>query len=311
LQWPFPGAPGILPLQVSRVLQRRQKCGLRKLSVSVSVGQKQNQGIVFFPFGSKRTPLPDSFGTLPVRNSIFSVRLHKRLGKLALLMPQGLQERRLNSALASEGISAEPIYQTVLHLCRTLQLTGDLLEFGAGTGTLATQLSVSHNGGTITCADIRPRPELLPASILWLQTDLNNVIPVPDNSFNIVVSTEVIEHLENPRAIFREFYRLLRPKGVLIVTTPNQESVRSLSGLLMGGHFVAFLGKSYPAHITALLRKDFQRICRETSFNPPKFYYTDSGGIPKLPQIQWQSLTFGLLKGRLFSDNIAIVTRKP
>ena len=153
-----------------------------------------------------------------------------------------------------------------LHLCRTLQLTGDLLEFGAGTGTLATQLIVSHNGGTITCADIRPRPELLPASILWLQTDLNNVIPVPDNSFNIVVSTEVIEHLENPRAIFREFYRLLRPKGVLIVTTPNQESVRSLSGLLMGGHFVAFLGKSYPAHITALISSAF--VVRPPSIRP-------------------------------------------
>jgi hypothetical protein len=94
------------------------------------------------------------------------------------------------------------------------------------------------------------------------------------------------------------------------MTTPNQESVRSFAGLLMGGHFVAFLGRSYPAHITALLRKDFQRICHETCFAPPQFYYTDSGGIPKLPQVHWQSLTFGLLKGRLFSDNLAVVTRK-
>jgi 2-polyprenyl-3-methyl-5-hydroxy-6-metoxy-1,4-benzoquinol methylase len=225
-------------------------------------------------------------------------------------MPESLLEKRFNTALASEGISAEPIYQTVLQLCRTLRLNGDLFEFGAGTGTLAKQLSVSHTDGTITCADIRPRPESLPGSILWVQTDLNNAIPVPANSFDIIISTEVIEHLENPRAIFREFYRLLRSHGVLIVTTPNQESVRSIAGLLMGGHFVAFLGRSYPAHITALLRKDFQRICSETYFDPPRFYYTDSGGIPKLPQIRWQSLTFGLLKGRLFSDNMAVVTQK-
>jgi 2-polyprenyl-3-methyl-5-hydroxy-6-metoxy-1,4-benzoquinol methylase len=139
---------------------------------------------------------------------------------------------------------------------------------------------------------------------------LNYPIPVPDNSYNFVISTEVIEHLDSPRAAFREFYRLLRPGGILIVTTPNKESMRSLAGLLMGGHFVAFLGRSYPAHITALLRKDFQRICRETGFAPPEFYYTDSGGLPKLPQVRWQSLTFGLLKGRLFSDNLAVVTRK-
>jgi 2-polyprenyl-3-methyl-5-hydroxy-6-metoxy-1,4-benzoquinol methylase len=225
-------------------------------------------------------------------------------------VPESLQEKRLQAALASEGISAGPIYQTVLDLCRSLRLHGDLLEFGAGTGTLAKQLSASQPGGTITCADIRPRPASLPANVAWLQTDLNNAIPVPDCSFDIIISTEVIEHLENPRATFREFHRLLRSDGVLIVTTPNQESVRSIAGLLMGGHFVAFLGRSYPAHITALLRKDFERICHGTRFAPPQFYYTDSGGIPKLPHILWQSLTFGLLKGRLFSDNLAVLTRK-
>jgi 2-polyprenyl-3-methyl-5-hydroxy-6-metoxy-1,4-benzoquinol methylase len=225
-------------------------------------------------------------------------------------MTKSLQEKRFDAAVASKGISSKPIYQTVLHLYRTLRLSGDLLDFGAGTGTLAKQLIVSQTGGSITCADILPRPESVPSSILWLQTDLNNAIPVPDNSFDIIISSEVIEHLENPRATFREFYRLLRSNGVLIVTTPNQESVRSFAGLLLGGHFVMFLGRSYPAHITALLRKDFERICSETDFDPPQFYYTNWGGIPKLPQIHWQSLTFGLLKGRLFSDNVAVVTRK-
>jgi 2-polyprenyl-3-methyl-5-hydroxy-6-metoxy-1,4-benzoquinol methylase len=225
-------------------------------------------------------------------------------------MPEILQKRRLHAALRSEGISAEPIYQTVLKLCRSWQLKGDLLEFGAGTGTLAKQLTLFYTGVTITCADIRPRPESLPSDIMWLEADLNHPIPVPDHSFDAIISTEVIEHLENPRAIFREFYRLLRPEGVLIVTTPNQESVRSIAGLLMGGHFVAFLGRSYPAHITALLRTDFQRICYETQFDAPQFYYTNSGGLPKLPHILWQSLSFGLLKGRLFSDNVAMATRK-
>ena len=225
-------------------------------------------------------------------------------------MPQILEEKRFHAALASEGISAGPIYQTVLHL---------FAEHCGCTVTCSNsgpepqpwqKSSVVRMPGTITCVDIRPRPECLPAAILWLQTDLNYPIPIQDNSYNFVISTEVIEHLENPRATFREFYRLLRPGGILIVTTPNQESVRSFAGLLMGGHFAGFLGPSYPAHITALLRKDFQRICRETRFDSPQFYYTNSGGIPKLPHILWQTLTFGILKGRLFSDNLAVVTRK-
>jgi 2-polyprenyl-3-methyl-5-hydroxy-6-metoxy-1,4-benzoquinol methylase len=244
----------------------------------------------------------------PPTNSEFMSSLG--FGSKPVRMPEILQEKRLQAALASEGISAEPIYQTVLRLCRTLRLNGDLLEFGAGTGNLAKQLASFHTGGTMTCTDIRPRPDSLPSNISWLEADLNHPIPVPDHSFDGIISTEVIEHLENPRAVFREFYRLLRPGGALIVTTPNQESVRSIAGLLMGGHFVAFLGRSYPAHITALLRKDFQRICHETQFGPPQFFYTNSGGLPKLPHIVWQSLSFGLLKGRLFSDNVAMATRK-
>jgi ubiquinone/menaquinone biosynthesis C-methylase UbiE len=224
-------------------------------------------------------------------------------------MPVNLQEKRFHAALASEGISAGPIYQTVLQLCRSLQLHGDLLEFGAGTGTLAKQLSASHAGGTITCADIRSRPASLPANVLWLQTDLNNPIPVPDNSFDIIISTEVIEHLENPRATFREFHRLLHSDGVLIVTTPNQESIRSLADLLMGGHFVAFL--------TAAIQLISAPSCSRTSSgfatrpaSLPQFNYADYGGLLELPQVRWQFLTFGLLKGRLFSDNLAVVTRK-
>ena len=43
----------------------------------------------------------------------------------------------------------------------------------------------------------------------------------------MVVSIETIEHLENPRALFRELVRALRPGGLLLVTTPNQLSVLS------------------------------------------------------------------------------------
>jgi 2-polyprenyl-3-methyl-5-hydroxy-6-metoxy-1,4-benzoquinol methylase len=225
-------------------------------------------------------------------------------------MSSDLHERRVNAALASAGTSSDAIYRAALRLCDTYQFKGDLLEFGAGTGNLLNLLLKSGYKGKLTGADILPRPESIPAEIQWVQADLNGPISIRENSFDAIVSTEVIEHLENPRVVFREFSRLLRCGGQLLVTTPNQESIRSLAALILGGHFVAFLGRSYPAHITALLRKDFERICDESDFSLPSFHYTDSGGLPKLPHISWQKLSLGLLKGRLFSDNVAIVTRK-
>lgn len=48
-----------------------------------------------------------------------------------------------------------------------------------------------------------------------------------DRSFDLIVSTEVIERLENPRVVAREFARLMCLGGRLILTTPNLESARS------------------------------------------------------------------------------------
>ena len=88
-------------------------------------------------------------------------------------------------------------------------------------------------------------------------------------------------------------------------------SARMQACLVFGGHHAAFLGASYPAHITALLRLDLVRICAETGFTRPEFFYSNYGGIPRLPSISWQSVSFGLLRNRLFSDNIGMLTYKP
>lgn len=45
-------------------------------------------------------------------------------------------------------------------------------------------------------------------------------IPEPDSSFDAILCVEVLEHLPNPAEAIKEFSRLLRPNGELIVTAP-------------------------------------------------------------------------------------------
>lgn len=217
---------------------------------------------------------------------------------------------RNNAAVASGGISSDTIYSHIESLITNSRLSGTVLEYGAGIGNLTKRLSSLEYFDKIIAADLISRPKDIPMDIEWLKVDLNCPLNIIDSSIDVIVCSEVIEHLENPRSIFREFHRLLKYSGKLILSTPNQESLRSLLALTVRGHFVDFSDSCYPAHITALLKKDMERICHEIGFNSIEFSYSNSGSIPKLPKYRWQDISFRLLRGKRFSDNIFLTAIK-
>ena len=219
---------------------------------------------------------------------------------LEMSSQSNLEEKRMQAAQASGGTSSGPILEAASRLLTHCGAKGELLEFGAGTGDFLKHLLACGFPGRMTGTDLLPRPGLLPEEVVWIQADLNHpLVSVPDDSFDVIVSTEVIEHLENPRAMIREFWRLLRPGGKVILTTPNQESLRSLLALLFSGHYAAFQDSCYPAHITALLRKDLRRIFAEAGFQGLEFSYTDHGYIPKWTRRTFQQMSAGVLRGAL------------
>ena len=222
---------------------------------------------------------------------------------------QNLDDFRKSAVEAAGGMSHEQITSAVLARLSALPSPASLLDFGAGGGALLTRVAAMLPDCQLSGADYLDRPQGLPERIGWTSGDLNQPLTAPP--VDIVTCSEVIEHLENPRAVFRNLFALIAPGGWLILSMPNQESIRSYVSLVLGGHFAAFRGPSYPAHITALLRADLEHMCAETGFEPPEFSYTDHGGMPKKPDLSWQALSFGALRGRLFSDNILMVARRP
>ncbi len=132
-----------------------------------------------------------------------------------------IKAHRWEASLSSGGTSAKHIYEAFVNLVKRLDLSGDILDFGAGKGNLITYIQALNRFSSVTAADIMDRPAGIDKLVKWISCDLNNAINIANDSFDVIVSLEIIEHLENPRATVREWFRLLRPCGTLLFSMPN------------------------------------------------------------------------------------------
>lgn len=72
--------------------------------------------------------------------------------------------------------------------------------------------------------------------------DIRKKISFEDNYFDCVVMLEVIEHLNNTETSFREIKRVLKPEGLLLISTPNHNSVL---WRLAERFYIPLFGKGY------------------------------------------------------------------
>lgn len=97
-----------------------------------------------------------------------------------------------------------------------------VLDAGCGTGWFS-KIAVDR-GGMVTSMDLgenllskvamKCNSERVVGSILE--------IPFPDNFFDIVISSEVIEHVPDQYKAMQELFRVLKPGGIMVLTTPNK-----------------------------------------------------------------------------------------
>src|SRR6516162_8027930 len=117
-------------------------------------------------------------------------------------MIKDLTEFRIYAAVRSGGTSRDEIKELVVRIIREHNIEGEVLDFGAGTGELLKNLD-RFSSLKLHGADIMARPDDLPQRVSWYQQDLNYDFSAFSEYFDAVVCSEVIEHLENPRATFR------------------------------------------------------------------------------------------------------------
>jgi 2-polyprenyl-3-methyl-5-hydroxy-6-metoxy-1,4-benzoquinol methylase len=102
-----------------------------------------------------------------------------------------------------------------------------ILDVGCGDGSFLQQLDTSlkrpyeYHGIDYSEYQVR-KAQALPYE--FRRCNLEEGIPYDDASFDLVYSGEVIEHIYNPDRMLEECWRVLKPGGLLLVSTPNLQA---------------------------------------------------------------------------------------
>ena len=134
---------------------------------------------------------------------------------------------------------------------------GTVLDIGCGSALLAdriadldiTYVGFDYGGHHAAYASQRLRSADVALTAAIGQCDAEH-LPFADESFDVVVMSEVIEHLMQPELATWEVARVLRPGGVFVMTTNNASEVPLRSPV---SHLFAWLEKALGAHRPALI----------------------------------------------------------
>jgi 2-polyprenyl-3-methyl-5-hydroxy-6-metoxy-1,4-benzoquinol methylase len=111
--------------------------------------------------------------------------------------------------------------------------SGRALEVGFGAGVYLPALAESYNEVIATDLDQAhldyARPLLARYPNLQLATDDITASRLPPASFDLILCSEVIEHISNSARVIAGLRRLVAPDGVLILSTPQRHSLMELA----------------------------------------------------------------------------------
>jgi ubiquinone/menaquinone biosynthesis C-methylase UbiE len=127
----------------------------------------------------------------------------------------------------------------------------DFLDIGCGSGYLLNQALCKRGvGADISDLMVKTTKEKCKSSEkkFVVQTDAEN-LPFKNRSFNKIVSTEVIEHIQHPHALLEEMERVSKKDAAIVITIPNEKHINWIKKIIfsLGIHKLLFRKGYRPA----------------------------------------------------------------
>jgi SAM-dependent methyltransferase/tetratricopeptide (TPR) repeat protein len=174
------------------------------------------------------TPFPD----LEVEGNTVIIPLEKIPDEALALYPLDrlLEHRELHMDMSRETGRRSDAHMARYHLAANYIREGDMVldsacGMGYGSRLMAWQGSASRViGADLDTAAIRYSNDTFAAideRLSFQVADVQNLHSLPDNSIDLFVSFETLEHVPHPERLIAEARRILRPGGRFIVSVPN------------------------------------------------------------------------------------------
>ncbi|KKU81366.1 MAG: hypothetical protein UY10_C0059G0002 [Microgenomates group bacterium GW2011_GWA2_47_8] len=149
-----------------------------------------------------------------------------------------------------------------------------LLDFGCGTGHLLKEVVKIRPDYRIYGVDISTKAlevakTRVPRGVFRFVSN-DQHIPFPNNSFDIILALDVLEHIYDTKTVFTELARVLKPNGMLIITVPYNGKLKLILATL-----VAFDGyfNPYSPHIRFFNKSTLRRCLTDAKLSPLRFGY--------------------------------------
>jgi O-antigen biosynthesis protein len=187
-----------------------------------------------------------------------------------------------------------------------------VLDIGCSSGYLAKRLV--DRGCTVIGMDLDPK-DLEVAQQWCAEVYAGNIedmgLPFEEGTFDVVLCGDLVEHLRDPTAALARVRPLLKPGGLLVLSTPNVANWSIRLMFLFGRFRYTDRGILDRTHAHLFTRKTLRQAIVAAGYHVEQLDFVTPVPGPKIPAIGALAYRIGALRPSLFAYQFVATASRP